>query len=134
MSSTVIFMIVCYFGVTHARAASFVPTVVAISLPLSAMWAAVNTGHVHLEGPTPRARRVIPLAPSDLASGKSYGDKKDTFGESTKTTDSAIDDSSSTGLTTPRHKARFTPPDDDLEMQTVTEGVHVNRTFSVRSE
>ena len=134
-SQTVIFTIIAYWVVKNAQMGSFVPTVVAISLPLSAMWAAVNNSNVHIANANSRVHRAIPVGGPDLASGKAYGTNKETFSDSIKTTDTLVDDGgSSTGLTTPKRKARFSKEDDDLEMQRVGEGVQVDRSYSVRSD
>ena len=51
---TVVFTVIAYWVVKNAQIGSFVPTVVALSLPLSAMWAAVNTSNFHIAN-EPRA-------------------------------------------------------------------------------
>lgn len=106
----------------------FGPTVVALCLPLSAMWAAANTNNVHIADPDPQHRRVIPIGQKDLASGKAYG------GTSTTTSDTPIDDDS-TIATSPTKGTGFNKTSQsDLEMQKLEDGVQGGRTDNVRSE
>lgn len=120
----VIFTIVCYTAIKNANIQSFVPVIVALSLPLSGMWAAVNTNNIHIANPDPRKHRVIPLGVSTT-----------TYGGSSTTRPSATStyyDDEKYGLTTsPRQAGRL---ESDLEMQRISDGVNVERTYSVRSD
>lgn len=137
---SVIFTIAVYFGVKANQIRSFVPTVVAISLPLSAMWATANTNHSHIAQPE-KGHRAFPLGASDFESSRKGSDggsrKEKSAGYSENTQASTLVNDERAGLTSPRNKTRckFSTPDTDLEMQKMgAEGVHVSRTYSVRSD
>ena len=110
---------------------SFVPTIVAVSLPLSALWASANTNNIHIANPDLRVHRAIPVGASDLASAKAYGSNK-TDHSSIINSDTLIDDGSQC-LTTPRKRGQYSPAEPDLEMQKLGNGVHIDRSYGVRS-
>ena len=127
-----IFTIVAYWGVNNAQIGSFVPTIVALSLPLSAMWAAVNTNNVHVAKSGDRAHRAVPLGASEFASGKAFGFGKGPF--DTINTNSTLVDDDSAALTGNKTSARSNKSDTDVEMQKMGAGVQVDRTYSVRTD
>jgi pheromone alpha factor receptor len=139
---TVIFTIVVYFGVKHGQITSFVPTVVAISLPLSAMWAAVNTSHAHIATSHVDNPRAIPVGNPNLGTDKSdccsCGKNSMLFTNST-----LVDDESSKGLNSRRawSAARSDSGNggsNDLEMGRLTDArcgtVYIDRTYTVTSD
>lgn len=121
----VIFTIITYTSIKNANVQSFVPAIVAVSLPLSGMWAAVKTENFHIANANPRKHRVVPLGASD----QTYG------GSSSKgpSTTSMNYDDDKCGLTTPRKADRYNS-EADLEMQRMGDGVNVERSYSVRSD
>lgn len=138
----VIFTIIVYFGVKHGQITSFVPTVVAITLPLSAMWAAVNTSHAHLATPHKDSPGHILVGNPNLdtkSSGCSCGKNSTLF---TNTT--LIDDKSSGGASPKRgwsmaRSSNGNGGDRDLEMGRLTDdrglgNVVVDRTYTVTSD
>ena len=128
---TVVFTVIAYWVVKNAQIGSFVPTVVALSLPLSAMWAAVNTSNFHIANSDPRQRRQFPIGGPDLASGKAYG-KHEYFTSTTNTNSTLVDDESH-ALTSTSRKPQ-SRNSHDLEMQKMSEGVQIDRTYSVRTQ
>lgn len=114
-----------YFGFKSTNVETFVPTVVALSLPLSAMWAAAKTNHVHIAKPDRRHHHAIPVG---LASAKAYGVTV------TDGSDTLIDDDSTTLTSTSKWGPLGGSPKPDVEMQKFGDGVHVDRTYSVRSD
>ncbi|KAK3686906.1 pheromone alpha factor receptor [Vermiconidia calcicola] len=115
MCTPLIFTIICYWVIPNAQMGTFVPVVVAITLPLSAMWAAVNANQLHVANSNSRnaLRHQVPLGAPDHVRGKEHGSGYDTA----NTTSTLVDD-------------------DDVEMQKmgVGGGVEVHRTYSVRSD
>lgn len=123
----VIFTIITYTTIKNSNVHSFVPFIVAISLPLSGMWAAVNTENVHIANPDPRKHRVVNLGPSKTSfTGISM--KK---GPSTTST---YYDDDKYGLTASPSRTDAVDGDPDLEMGKIGDGVNVKRTYSVRSD
>ena len=107
---------------------SFGPAVVALMLPLSAMWAASNTNNVHIADSDPQHRHAIPIGRKNLASGKVYGTT------STNMSDTLIDDAS-TSATSPGKEAVFSKRwQTDLEMQKLCDGVQVDRHHGVSTD
>ncbi|KAK5114085.1 hypothetical protein LTR62_002654 [Meristemomyces frigidus] len=138
---------------------SFVPTIVAVFLPLSGMWASTQTNSSKLIRSDSRFRRAIPVGATDLSSAKAYGSGKAV----SDGTDTLVEDDEDDGLdTTHGHYACSTSPDggkmtirsksrsqgqgqhagdgksnfgEDLEMQAFGKNeVVVDRTYSVRSD
>ena len=137
-----IFTIIVYFGVRHGQITSFVPTVVAISLPLSAMWAAVNTSHAHIATPQVDNPRAIPVGNPNLDTGKSdtcsCGKSSMLFTNST-----LVDDDSTKGLNSRRGWSAAKSDSgnggsNDVEMGTLTDDrigtVYIDRTYTVTSD
>ncbi|TKA73214.1 hypothetical protein B0A55_07771 [Friedmanniomyces simplex] len=151
-----IFAVISYYTVLGIQINSLVPTVVAIFLPLSGMWASAQTANAKLVRSDSRFHRAVPIGATDLSSAKAYG--------STKTTDTAdtlvdndYDDNNNT-TTTPYHHGGRTKTtatrsednprvgggagpemsmvEDPTELQRLKGGgaVVVDRTYSVRSD
>lgn len=120
-----VFTLITFFGFRKAQVQSFSPTVVALMLPLSAMWAAANTNNIHIADSDPQHRHAIPIGRRNLASGKAYGVT------STNMSDTLIDDASSLA-NSPSKEAGFTKTwQPDLEMMKLCEGAQVDRHHGV---
>lgn len=113
---------------------SFVPTIVALSLPLSAMWAAVNTTKIHIADADVRFDRSIPVGVDSLASATAYGTNKKSFNTLDGATDTLVDNESTRHLTSPQRRMEPATSRFDLEMQKLEDGVRVGRSYSVRSD
>lgn len=132
---------IVYFGVREGQILSFVPMVVAISLPLSAMWAAVNTSHAKIVTPHTDKAGAIPVGNPNLDTKQSEtcscGKNSIIFTNST-----LVDDDSSKGLNSRRNwstaKSDSGKRSNDLEMGRSTEEgpgtVYVDRTYTVTSD
>lgn len=114
-----------YTSIANSNVQSFVPVVVAISLPLSGMWATVNTDNIHIANPNPRKHRRVPLGASSISKGSSSKGPPST---------STYHEDVKYGLTTPTKKISRPNSDVELEMQKIRNGVNVERTYSVRSD
>ncbi len=126
-----IFVILADFGFNNAAAQGFAPTVVALSLPLSAMWATANANNAHAAADRHNPNRFAAVAPPDFGQGKRFGE---TITTATTMSDTLIDTDSNSPLTWKR-EARNSDAKNDVEMQRPGGGgVHVNRTYSVRSD
>ncbi|KAK5170496.1 pheromone alpha factor receptor [Saxophila tyrrhenica] len=127
MCTPLIFTIVAYFAVKNAQLTSVPPTIVAISLPLSAMWATANTNNRHAASSDRRAQ--IPLGGSDFA--KKPGGKGSYYTD-TETTGTLVGDSPRKGHF--EGSVREGEREQDLEMQSLGRerglGVQVERAFS----
>ncbi|KAK1062473.1 pheromone alpha factor receptor [Friedmanniomyces endolithicus] len=144
-----IFAVVSYYTVLGIQINSLVPTVVAIFLPLSGMWASAQTANEKLVRSESRFHRAVPVGATDLSSAKAYG--------STKTSDTAdtlidddLDEDDNTAAAYHHHgsgRSRTTAmrsedlPRGGVEMGMVedpqrlkTGAVVVDRTYSVRSD
>ncbi|KAK1065347.1 pheromone alpha factor receptor [Friedmanniomyces endolithicus] len=144
-----IFAVVSYYTVLGIQINSLVPTVVAIFLPLSGMWANAQTANEKLVRSESRFHRAVPVGATDLSSAKAYG--------STKTSDTAdtlidddLDEDDNTAAAYHHHgsgRSRTTAmrsddlPRGGVEMGMVedpqrlkTGAVVVDRTYSVRSD
>lgn len=140
-----------YWVVPGAQLNSFIPTVVAIFLPLSSLWASANVSHRRM---TDDAHRAIPVGGSDFASATAYGTLSADSGAK-HTTDS--DDTQASTLVDIRElyeipggaaldgsvRQRSADADGDinidLEKQQLKRGkggavIDVSRTFSIRSD
>ena len=89
------------------------------------MWAAANTNNVNIAKYSDNKSRLIPVAKSNLASGKSYGSNEKVMSNASTLIDDEYTD------VTPR-KSGYSSK--DLEMQKMATGVVVDRTYSVRSD
>jgi hypothetical protein len=120
-----------------------VPTVVAVFLPLSGMWASAHTTNSNIACSSGMAAvgiknsHAVPVGGSDLTSAKAYGSTKGSGTDSGFTADSTLyDDEASLA---PNHRHRENPEmqqlHGDVEMQRFKDrsGVVVDRTYSVRS-
>ncbi|KAK0267764.1 pheromone alpha factor receptor [Friedmanniomyces endolithicus] len=144
-----IFAVVSYYTVLGIQINSLVPTVVAIFLPLSGMWASAQTANEKLVRSKSRFHRAVPVGATELSSAKAYG--------STKTSDTAdtlidddLDEDDNTAAAYHHHgsgRSRTTAmrsedtPRGGVEMGMVedpqrlkTGAVVVDRTYSVRSD
>ncbi|KAK4546807.1 hypothetical protein LTR36_001539 [Oleoguttula mirabilis] len=154
-----IFAIVSYYSTIGSQINSFVPTVVAVFLPLSGMWASAHVIHQKPRRDDGRYHRAIPVGATDLSSAQAYGSAK-SMGTADTADDTLIGDdeielrgSSSTSNKQQHtmHAMTVSPSsggggssghsgmhgvDEDLEMQQLkSEGVVVvDRTYSVRSD
>lgn len=118
----VIFILVALYGYKNHNLQIMIPTIIALSLPLSAMWATVKTDHVHIANPR-HYMRALPGGAAGLSSAKACGTA------TTDTTDTLIDSEDTASLSTPKGKSTR-----DVEMQKLRGGVHVDRTYSVRCD
>ncbi|KAK5135897.1 hypothetical protein LTR08_004547 [Meristemomyces frigidus] len=127
-----IFAIITYYTSVGAQINSFVPTVVAVFLPLSGMWASASTGKDKLARPDKRQHRAIPVGATDLSSAKAYGSAKSAdTADSTLIGDDDIEHAGDKYLASAAHGRAV---EADLEMQQLNSGVVVDRTYSVRSD
>ncbi|KAK4888523.1 pheromone alpha factor receptor [Elasticomyces elasticus] len=134
-----IFAVISYYTAVGIQINSLVPTVVAIFLPLSGMWASAQTANEKLVRADSRFHRAIPIGATDLSSAKAYGSTK-----TSDTADTLVDDdddlpyhgTASRSKTTAR--SEDTPREmemaRDAEMGYLRNGVVVDRTYSVRSD
>ena len=122
-----------YYTTFGAQINSFVPTVVAVFLPLSGMWASASTNNEKLARSDDRYHRAIPVGTITLSSAKAYGSGKsaDTVG-STLIGDDDIEHSPKKFVISEAHG--HDAVEHDLEMQQLRSGVVVDRTYSVRSD
>lgn len=131
-----IFAVVAYYAAVGAQLNSFVPTIVAVFLPLSGMWASVRTKPRNDN----RINRAIPVGASDFSSNKTYGPGGSGSGnDTTSSTSNTLvnDDRSHVGLREAfkaKHVHEMDATEADLEMQHVNGGVVVDRSYSVRSD
>lgn len=119
-----IFGILTYFVYGAAQVNSLMPCVVATFLPLSSMWAATNTNNINIAAPhqVKRNREIVigPRTTSNTGgSGRQQSEKE------------LVSDDTLIGEDSPRKE---THDEIDLEMQNVPGHVHVDRTYSVRSD
>ncbi|KAF2483932.1 fungal pheromone mating factor STE2 GPCR-domain-containing protein [Neohortaea acidophila] len=122
MLTPLIFILVALYGYKNHNLQIMIPTIIALSLPLSAMWATVKTDHVHIANPR-HYMRALPGGAADLSGAKACGTA------TTDTTDTLIDSEDTASLSTPKGKSTR-----DVEMQKLKGGVHVDRTYSVRCD
>jgi pheromone alpha factor receptor len=129
--SSVIVTIVAYWGVPHAQITGVPTTIVALSLPLSAMWATANTSNRNLSHDRKKAGHRLPIGASEFSTGKPYGGS---YSDTTTSATLVSGDDDKCALNSPARKARF-DVDPDLEMQELGRGgVHVERSYSVRTD
>jgi len=136
--STVIFAVITYSNSVGAQINSFVPTVVAVFLPLSGMWASAQTTHNKLVHTSDRVHRAIPVGHTDLSSIKAYGNAKSS---GTDTADTLIGDydlehgHGGVGAHSPSASGSGSGgAADTLEMEQMKSDIVVDRTYSVRSD
>lgn len=123
-SSIAIFGILTYFAFGASQVNSLMPCVVATFLPLSSMWAATNTNNLNIAAPNQVKRnRDIATAPRKTGdtggSGRPQSEKE------------LVSDDTLIGEDSPRKE---THDEIDLEMQKGPGYIHVDRTYSVRSD
>ncbi|KAI7640266.1 hypothetical protein D0864_12354 [Hortaea werneckii] len=150
-----IFATIAFYTPLGYQINSFVPVVVAISLPLSGMWATAQTDRAKLVRSRAAAgHRAIPVGATDLSSAKAYGSTKSSGMD---TADTLIADYSSYdierdgGLYQDSGSDRLAGSpskggaeasatvvggraDGGVEMEQLKHGVVVDRTYSVRSD
>lgn len=133
-----LFAIITYFVERGAQINSFVPTVVAVFLPLSGMWATATT--TDRKSARSNEHRTLPVGVSEYSStGKSYGSTTESGG--TDKTDTLVDDDeremisihhNDTPMKNTAAAQRSLFAGMDLEEQ--KNHVLVDRTYSVRSD
>jgi len=147
----VIFAILDYYVIKGSQIGSFVETFVAIFLPLSSMWASANVNSKHIAMPNENYanHRVVPVGHVEFTDGDDYyGSKKVLI---TDDTSNGRQSASYPGSPTkyekhpeariePRisvtnaNRASYISDVDDLEMQRFAHGIHVDRSYTVRSD
>jgi hypothetical protein len=128
----VVITIIAYWGLkdVHAQLGTFPMTIVALSLPLSAMWATANTANRQAASERNNIHRQIPAGRADFAKGKAYKSYSDTTASGT-----LVGDDDNSALSSPNRKTGFNGMERDLEMQEVGHGgVQVDRSYSVRCD
>lgn len=150
----VIFAILDYYVIKGSQIGSFVETFVAIFLPLSSMWASANVNSKHVAMPNEHHanHRAIPVGHSEFTEADEYynskkvlltDDTRDSSGEHGSSSYSASPskyDKQHEPRSEPRisandgHRASYISDVDDLEMQKLARGIHVDRSYTVRSD
>ncbi|KAI6801960.1 hypothetical protein KC332_g3627 [Hortaea werneckii] len=150
-----IFATIAFYTPLGYQINSFVPVVVAISLPLSGMWATAQTDRAKLVRSRAAAgHRAIPVGATDLSSAKAYGSTKSSGMDTADTLiadyssydverdgelyqDSGSDrlaGSPSKGSAEASATVVGGRADGGVEMEQLKHGVVVDRTYSVRSD
>ncbi|KAK5112086.1 hypothetical protein LTR85_011667 [Meristemomyces frigidus] len=147
-----IFAVIAYYSPVGSQINSFVPTIVAVFLPLSGMWASAHVVHEKLGRSDNRYHRAIPVGATNLSSAKAYGSAKSTGADTADDTLIGDDEmelrgsSSNSNSQKHQHTMMVSPnsggsghggDDTDLKMQQLkgSDGVVVvDRTYSVRSD
>ena len=133
-----------YYGVKNAQMQSFVPCVIAITLPISALWSA-NTKLNKADNVKPNSHqnRLIPVGASDDRDARAYGGNGTGLMSPLNTSDTLVDDDIQALTTTPTSLTTTTPKttsprhnsesDSDLEMGRLDNQVRVDRSYGVGS-
>jgi hypothetical protein len=95
------------------------------------MWATANTSNRNLAHDRKKAAHRLPVGASEFSIGKPYGGS---YSDTTTSATLVSGDDDKCALNSPARKARF-DVDPDLEMQELGRGgVHVERSYSVRTD
>ncbi|USW46785.1 hypothetical protein Slin15195_G001040 [Septoria linicola] len=119
-----LFGILTYFLYGAAQVYSLMPCIVATFLPLSSMWAATNTNNVNIAAPH-QLKRNRELIIGPRTTGHSGG------GDRSQSEKQLVSDDTLIGEDSPKQESH---QDRDLEMQKGPGYIHVDRTYSVRSD